>query len=303
MKFITPMFAAKMKEGFDPSSGEWVSEEKFDGIRIIATVDREVPEDLLTDCTVRTYSRNGIVHLVPPHLRASLRRLPTGIYDMEMFVPRLRSYGATRLSNADQLEVRVFDLLHLHDEDTMDLPLRDRRALLEEMFSRPEVRTETMQLAEQRPVASLDQIREHRNEVWARDGEGLIIKNLDSIYRPKSRRQNVWIKVKALRSALMTVVGFEPSKGEVFDRGPYATVVLEDREGCRTTVKTRNDEEIAKFEREASVLGPAHHPAIGRMLWIEYQERTPDKGYRHPMWDRWATKAEETDHETGELAL
>lgn len=295
--FIKPMLCAKLKDGYNPAVGRWVAEEKFDGIRLVAVVNREVPEDLLTDSTVRIYSRNGIDHVVPPHVRADIRRLPTGIYDMEMYGQSLRSYGATALIHASKMRLAVFDLLHLHDETTTDMPLRDRRLLLEEMFSRPEVRTETMILAEQRPVASWDDLIAFRDEVWARDGEGLILKNLDTLYRPNSRRQGHWIKIKKLQTALLTVVGFEPSKGEVFDRGAYAITVLEDSNGQRTKVKTPDDATIAAFENEAHPLGPERHPAIGRMLWIEYQERTPDGSYRHPMWDRWATKTEETDAE------
>lgn len=295
MKFVTPMKAAKLKDGFNPSEFDLISEEKYDGIRILAIVDRETPEDLLTDCTIRTYSRNGILHAVPKHLKEDLKRLPTGVYDTEMYVPLLRSFGATTKAHADKYRLAVFDILHLFGESTMDLRLRDRRALLAEMFSRPEVETETMKLAEARPAPTMEAILAHRDEVWGVDGEGLILKNLNAIYRPGSRRQGVWWKIKKLRSALLTVVGFEPSKGEVFDRGPYARVVLEDESGVRTSVKTRTDADIRGFEMAADPRGPQFHPAIGRMLWIEYQEKTPDGNYRHPMWDRWATKLEETD--------
>jgi ATP-dependent DNA ligase len=107
---------------------------------------------------------------------------------------------------------------------------------------------------------------------------------VDAVYRP-GKRDKSWIKIKKLRSAVLTVTGFQPSKGQIINRGPFATVVLKDEQGNVTTVKTRNDAEIAKLEAQA-VAGAAH-PAIGRKLRIEFQERTVDGSYRHPRWDRW----------------
>lgn len=171
-----------------------------------------------------------------------------------------------------------------------------------------------------------DEMHTYLRAIWARDGEGVILKRRDSRYSPGKRPREDWIKIKALRSAILTVVGFLPSKGTIQNRGPYATVVLRDDQGYETTVKTLNDAELAKFEAEWKALDPhqtradiegvsrveaksrthrglfdndpmiaplaALHPAIGRRLRIEYQERTPDGSYRHPRWDRWAEPEE-----------
>jgi hypothetical protein len=83
-------------------------------------------------------------------------------------------------------------------------------------------------------------------------------------------------------------MGFTQSRGKIIDRGPYAAVLLRDAAGNETTVKTLNDVELDRFEQEwPSTAGVEHHPAVGRKLRIEYQERTPDGSYRHPRWDRW----------------
>jgi hypothetical protein len=80
--------------------------------------------------------------------------------------------------------------------------------------------------------------------------------------------------VKALDTAVMTVTGFE--KGE---NGPHSTVTLVGTDG-ETTVKTLNADALRKFAANPKSF-------IGRKLRIEFQERTPDGGYRHPRWDRW----------------
>jgi len=284
--FIAPMLAAPLK-GWTLQPGEWHAEEKFDGIRLIVEVLHDVPEDLLSTFTVRTWSRDGIAHAVPRHVREALGKLPTGIYDAELYVPGKRSYGATRLDQQERLCVVVFDILQLNGTNTMDVPLRYRRNLLLEIFERPFIRTlaPLVHLAEARILHSMADMETFRDEVWARDGEGLILKALASLYAPGKRNRKLWVKVKDLKSDVLTVVGFQPSRGEIVNRGPYAMAVLQNEKGIVTTVKTRNDAEIARLER-AAVAG-TKHPWIGRKLRIEFQEHTPDGNYRHPRWDRW----------------
>ena len=288
--FIKPMLAAPMSDRFSLKHDDWYGEEKFDGIRLIVDVDRERPEDLLTDCTVHTWSRLGISHAVPQHLREALRKLPTGTYDTELFVPGKRSYGATRLIEASRLEITIFDMLRLCGEDVTDCPYVDRRQLLTQMFAHSHVRNlPNLHLAESRRVTSMDEIVRFRDEVWSRDGEGLILKRAHSLYLPNKRRISEWVKVKDKRHAVLTVIGFQAGVGEIIDNGPYATIVLRDDDGNVTTVKTRNGKEIRSLELE-SRLGSGPHPAIGRKLRIEYQERTPDGNYRHPVFDHWITE-------------
>jgi len=286
MAFIPLMMASPFpKVHPDFSRGNFVAEEKFDGIRLGIEVDRQAPTDLFCPYTIRSWSRNGILHAIPKHLQTELGKLPTGYYDGELFVPGKRSFGATRLDQALNLKIVIFDILSLMGEDTTDLALRDRRKLLGAMFEHEHCQSQNVTLAEQVYLLDRQHLATVRDKVWDRDGEGLIIKDLNATYKPGKRPKNVWIKVKQLHSAVLEVIGFEPSKGEIVNRGPYATVILRDEEGVVTTVKTLNDAELANFERLAPIGRP--HPAIGRKLRIEYQERTTDRSYRHPRWDRW----------------
>ncbi len=286
MAFIPPMMASPSPKVWpDFSSGNYVAEEKYDGIRLGIEVDRDSPTDLFCPHTIRSWSRNGLIHAIPKHLQTELGKLPTGYYDGELFVPGKRSFGATRLDEALNLKIVIFDILNLMGEDTTDLKLKDRRQLLSEIFRHEHCQSQLVTLAPTTVLVSMDELIEIRNMVWDRDGEGLIIKDLTATYKPGKRPKNVWIKVKQLHSAVLEVIGFEPSKGEIVNRGPYATVILRDEDGVVTTVKTLNDAELANFERLAPVGRP--HPAIGCKLRIEYQERTADRSYRHPRWDRW----------------
>jgi len=270
LSFVQPMLAHPIKDAII-APGQWVAEEKYDGHRIIAaTEDR--PDNLFDGTSARAWSRDGNERLLPPRVREGLKALPFGTYDGELVVPGSRSYGVTVLENSPKLVLVVFDVLRLLGADTTKLRYDERRALLEETFR--EAQPAGLELATQWRVDSRDQLCDVRDAVWKRGGEGLIVKHRNSLYHP-GKRSREWLKVKALATATLTVVGYQARLS-----GPHSTVVLRDDEGYETTVKTRNRIELARLDAE-----PDEH--LGKRLVIEFQERTPDGSYRHPRWDRW----------------
>jgi len=304
--FISPMLAKPLPNGFDPTSGDWIAEEKLDGHRILVRVD-DRPADLFGDCVTRAWSRHGRDRLLPPHIRTSINLLPNGLYDGELLVPGKRSYGTVVLDNADKLIYVIFDVLVLLDRnltiEDVAATYAERRKFLEEIFTKcyhpnhnndengvlndrgcgnPDCFNFTgnesflpIQLGWSVQIPNMERANEIAENVWARDGEGLILKNTASLYHPGKRPKNAWYKIKQLRSSVLTVLGFRQGR-----MGPNSIVLLRDDEGCETTVKWKNYEELDKIEADPVSF-------IGRKLRIEFQERTPDGGYRHPRWDRW----------------
>lgn len=268
--FIKPMLAAPFKADFEPALGEWFAEEKFDGHRLIVNV---APDggDLFGNPTITAWSRNEIERLLPPHVRKELERLPSGIYDGELIVPGKRSYGVTELTNSNELVYTVFDILEIVGVSTQQHLYHERRAILEELFQGYD---NAVRLATSTPVKSRAHALQLVQDVWTRDGEGLILKHRMSIYQP-GKRSKQWIKLKALQSTVCTVIGYRDAQ-----MGPQSIVVLEDEEGFQTKVKTLNDHERGKLEDNPELY-------VGRKLRIEFQERTKDGSYRHPRWDRW----------------
>lgn len=230
--------------------------------------------------------------------------------------------GVKELKNAGRLVLVVFDLLALYlDEQTSTCKLTwsGRRQLLEQMFNKcldPNhngdedvvandrgcgnaqcfqhtgwTRVQALSLAIAHTVNDMDDVIALAKDVWARNGEGLILKRKVEPYLPGKRNKG-WVKVKKLQTAVLKVIGFLPSTGQIVDNGPFAIAVLEDAEGNQCTVKvkdTKAREDLEKAHRLWTAVrndGRAH-PYIGRMLRIEYQERTPEGGYWHPRWDRW----------------
>lgn len=300
MAFIAPMMASPIpKPPKDPRKlakfkpfvlprDTYIAQEKWDGVRIVAEII-DKPAGLFKNKTIVPWSRYGIIHPVPAHVEEELGMLRDCVVDGELLAPGKRSYGTLTKGNAEELEFYIFDLLKIDDVDLHDLPYITRRGFLESVMIEARLPDQAVHLAKHTEVNTWEEVLALRDEVWERDGEGLILKRKHSLYSIGKRPKLDWLKIKKLQSALVTVVGFAPSRGEIMNRGDYAIVLLRDDNGVCLTVKTKNDEQCRKFEEEArwAKMNDCAHPSLGRKLWIEYQEMTPYNEYREPRWDRW----------------
>jgi bifunctional non-homologous end joining protein LigD len=273
---MQPMLASPMPKNFSIKPGEWVAEEKYDGHRILLSVDRV---GLNPDFKVEAISRDGNRRELPGHImRAIGEHVVAGFYDCELLIPGKRSYGVTVVADAPKLVLVFFDVLEVSGKPAIGFSYSARRELLTVLFGSMKHGVPwlgpgefPLRLASSRALGSLDEAREHAEAVWRAGGEGLILKRASSLYQPGKRSKD-WIKIKDLRSAVLTVIGFQ-----VGLLGPRAVVRLRDEDGNETTVKAKNDAERGKLSAAD----------VGRKLRIEFQERTPGGGYRHPRWDRW----------------
>lgn len=283
--FISPMLARPLPKNFTIQRGEYAGEEKFDGHRLISEVSDGLQPSLFVKKGITAWSRYGNERTLPTHILEVLQYFPNAVLDGELIVPGNRSYGVTEIDNSPDLVYMIFDLIHLENEDYTDLDYDTRRFCLSGHWP-IEVSQDSgpVRRAESRILNSLIDVYAYRDEVWARGGEGLILKKRSGTYQV-GKRSKYFIKIKDKKSAVLTVIAWAESRGQIDYRGKYATAVIRDDEGFTTTVKTKNNEELRKLEAEA--LRTGKDPFIGRKLRIEYQERTPDGSYRHPRWDRW----------------
>lgn len=275
--FISPMLASPMPSDLQIRPNQYVVNEKYDGHRLIVRVGGSgIQNDLfMTGSPVRAWSRDGLSRILPRHIIDSLSQFPVCVLDGELLVPGKRSYGVTELANSKDLIFIAFDILEMINETTCDIAYHHRRVFLETMFSDKSLKDlPGIGLAWSKPVQTVEEIHEASKEVWARDGEGLILKDRNSLYYPGKRPKNVWIKIKQLQSAVLTITGYEYGL-----LGPYAKVKLIDEDGHQIAVKVRNTALRNQCEANPDSF-------IGRALRIEFQERTPDGSYRHPRWDR-----------------
>lgn len=307
---VKPMLAIPLKKANIQTWSDWVAQEKFDGHRVIVRVAAGATR---SDRDVRAWSRprkraGGTEKTMedrplPESLRVAIGSfLPIGLYDGELLTPTIdgragTSSDVTRLDGRHRLCFYVFDVLELRGRSVLSESMEMRYGLLKQLnlASTDAPGDSQVALASVFPLTRERDVTALTQRVWKRGGEGLILKRRSAIYHPGKRSPD-WVKIKKRLTAALSVVGFEESRGEIQNRGQFAIVKLADDQGRQTTCKTVDDDQLAAFEREwAAVLKrkpkadpQVDHPAIGRLLRIEFQDYTPDGHFRGPViWDRW----------------
>ena len=171
------MAATLTQERF--AGGDWLFEQKFDGIRLLAYKDGD---------EVRLYSRNRL----PQHLPAvanAIAQLPidSAILDGEVTWDGHSGY-------------HVFDILWLDGQPVTGLMLEERRALLQQLPFEPPLRHVDL-------IEDAEPWERARREGW----EGVIAKRRGSPY--EHRRSKRWLKMKCELSQEFVVGGFTDPQG------------------------------------------------------------------------------------------
>ncbi len=205
---VLPMLAstsadvAEAMSGFEESSVEW----KLDGIRI--QVHRKGDE-------VRIYTRNlNDITASLPGIVDAVRKLPAQrvVLDAEAIgmwgdVPASFQDTVSRIDSEAQPEGIVtflFDMVHLDDEDLLDVPLRDRLDALQRLA--PQLRipgVRTSDVAEGERVLA---------DALGAGHEGVVVKDASSLYIA-GRRGKAWRKVKPVQTYDLVVLGAEWGHG------------------------------------------------------------------------------------------
>jgi hypothetical protein len=248
-------------ERFDAAfaTGEWVMDEKLDGHRCLTRK---------ADSTITTPLRS--VQL-PAHIVAVLKQLPDGVYDGELLVPGGVSTDVPSLASRSQLIYALFDVLECQGQSTLAMTQAQRREVLEMCLQFAPGQDAVVMVAQS--VPSWQTVK----AIWAKGGEGVIIKRLSGTYRCGYRSQD-WLKIKKLQHATVTVTGFETGSF-----GPTAVVLFKQNNGVEGRCK---NQDVA-----ATAANPAAY--IGRKLVVQYQQQMRgSKSLRHPMFDHWAGDAE-----------
>lgn len=240
----------------------WVMEEKFDGHRCVVEIQ---------DGTVQAWSRPAagkapLRRTLPPAIVAILSNFPNCTLDGEERVPGGKSFNVVEAHLPKQYV--VFDVTVLLGQRVTGERYETRRAYLAEIFNTLET-GDAVVLSQTFPIerATLDAI-------WARGGEGAVLKRTAAIYRPGMRSAD-WVKIKKLGTAETTITGYTAGLC-----GPYSVTNVVDADGNETRVKTLNNSMLAAIAANPQGF-------IGRTLVIEYTERIGNS-YREPHWDHLA---------------
>lgn len=191
-----------------PEHGKWIQEIKHDGYRLQA----HLIQGKAALYTRRGYDWSDRVSSVA----AELKKLPASevVLDGELVVQNQRGISdfhelQTDLAagRTDRLSYLVFDVLYLDGIDLRETALITRRQLLEELIGKlPEV-SRRIRMSEYFEADSHTVF----NQACAMGLEGIIAKRSDSPYR--SGQQELWIKVKCVKTDTFPIVAFVEKLG------------------------------------------------------------------------------------------
>lgn len=207
---VAPMMATLVDEPFDKDG--WLFEPKWDGVRAIATcTDETVLMSRNHNDITKTYPELAKLHERTVAFEAvvdgEIVAMSQGRPSFEKLQSRI-NLGNERDIKRAMVECPVtyiaFDLLYLDRKSLLDVPLEERKALLDDLFVptdyvtvSPVVETEGRLLYEATEAQSL---------------EGIVAKRASSPYRP-GRRSKDWLKIKTTHTADVVIGGWTPGEG------------------------------------------------------------------------------------------
>ena len=284
MTKLEPMKAVLTNDRF--SDPDWIFETKLDGIRCLAT--RSGSDVVLTSRTGRDMSGDY------PEVAKALARQPEDdfVVDGEIVALENGITSFSRLQRRGREDVAVylylFDILRLAGEDTTDLPLRRRKALLRRSldFGGPI-----------RYVAHRNREGEAIFREACRKGlEGIIAKRADATY--VHGRSRDWLKFKCSHQQELVIGGFTAPRGSREEFGALLVGYREDgrlryagKVGTGFDRGTLKDlgKRMRAIERESPPFVDVH-PIPRSARWVEpelvaqigFTEWTRDGRLRHP---------------------
>ncbi len=197
---------ATLVDGPPADPAEWLFEVKFDGYRLLARVEGK---------SISLWTRNGNdwTHKLEP-LRATIEkmRLPDGWYDGEIVVHDKNGrpdFGLLQQAfdneKTRQIVYFVFDAPYLDGHDLRDVPLAQRRELLQTVMDK--AANDTVRHSAELAAPPAEMVA-----AACRMGlEGIIGKRRDSVYT--SRRSGDWIKLKCAQRQEFVIGGYTDPKG------------------------------------------------------------------------------------------
>jgi ATP-dependent DNA ligase len=179
----------------------------------------------------------------------------------------------------------VFDILFLNGKDVRDEPYFHRKSLLEYVFNSCLRENSHFKLAKCEYVHK----KKFCDEIFARGGEGVILKNLAAPYSDKK----AWVKVKAVANFDVVIMGYEEATPETIKKGDTdATISRLAANGWVGALVFGQyvDGKLKKFGRCSGMpddiradFSNNKEARLGTVITIEAQSRIPKTGYfRHP---------------------
>jgi bifunctional non-homologous end joining protein LigD len=269
-----------------PEGDEWLHEQKFDGYRILAVVDRGKVQLLSRNFRDWTAQFPGVVEALA---RLTDRALIDG--EVAAVLPDGRTSFQALQNRSAAIEYFVFDLLVEGHDDVAALPLDERKARLARLVGKNDV------------IRYSDHVVGHGREFFElackRGLEGIVSKRRDRPYAPG--RGATWLKTKCLLRQELVIGGFTDPEGARMHVGAllvgyheHGKLLYAGKVGTGFTQKT-----LVELARELTPLVTARSPFSpepprawtgAKRHWVEpklvaevrFSEWTLDGRLRHP---------------------
>jgi len=214
-------------------------EYKFDGTRVQLHLDKKntkTSSDLFGEKTkflVKTFTRNleETTHQYPDIIEDAIKQLDvesvildgeaigfnkeTGEYlPFQETIQRKRKHNVSEMAKQIPLKYLVFDILYLDGEETINLPLIERRKLLNKIVKKGG----NIEIDSHLETSEASDVEDFFNEAKHKRLEGIMVKKPDSLYEAGARAFS-WIKFKrnentnVLDTVDVVVMGYFYGKG------------------------------------------------------------------------------------------
>jgi len=209
MKKYKPMLAKTAESPF--SSGDWIFELKWDGIRAISYINDELSiesrnqKELKNNFPELSELKNLAHHVV---LDGEIVIIKDGKVDFENLIKRVQ---ATSSNEIKHLQAKypvlyiLFDILEKNGETLINKPLVERKKILEETVK------------EGKNVifsVFIEKKGEDYYKATIQKGlEGTMAKKKNSIYEP-GKRSNNWLKIKMIKECNCVIFGYTKGTGK-----------------------------------------------------------------------------------------
>lgn len=227
-------------------SGEYVIQEKYDGMRVqLHKKDKMIK--------ILSYNQKDITDKCKNQVeRLDKKHVPNCILDGELMLfkngePLHRAAVISHIFKKEvedaELRLHVFDIMSHEDKDLLDEPLRERINIL--LYQYAQHSSEELAYPSKKDTRIADSIKEvgeYSEEIMNLPAsEGVVIKDIESTYQLGSRKNPKWIKWKKFVDLDVIVLDSKKTKSDLYSYtigiGPltaeqsrsYKTVELEDK--------------------------------------------------------------------------
>lgn len=197
------MLATLVNEVFDREG--WLFETKWDGYRAIASVQ---------DHEVALYSRNQLpFNKDYPTIVSAVEKISHNVVlDGEIVImnkSKTSSFQALqnfKTTGKGNLVYVVFDLLHLDGHELQEMPLIDRKSLLEDLVKK--INDKRIQYSAHIATKGSTLFKKAKQYGW----EGIVAKKADSTYEEGARTLS-WLKMKIVNQQEAVICGYTAPRG------------------------------------------------------------------------------------------